>query len=170
MLNDAMVPKQIILEKIDAVSTTADGSEASSAPSTPLSEITGSARSQLQACKDAGKEIGSFDIRATALGNLWSTQILKNMKLRADYQVLEKGPGLRQKQQEFRTVWAQGLWQVIERSRTHEKIAEDKKGKFSEFVPIPKWLDKEGGGRGAVEGLKHLIKKAKKEKENTQQK
>ena len=162
-----MVPKQTILEKIDAVSTTTDGSEPPSAPSTPLSEITASARSQLQACKDAGKEIGSFDIRATALGNLWSTQILKNMKLRNDYQVLEKGPGLRQKQQEFRTVWAKGLWQVIERSRTHEKIAEDKKGKFSEFVPIPKWLDKEGGGRGAVEGLKHLIKKAKQKKKHT---
>ena len=96
------------------------------------------------------------------MGNFWSAQVMHNQGLREEYKQL-KGPALREKQVAFRKVWAQGLWDIVERSKTHDKWSTTSEGVKSVFVPVSRWLHLEGGGAAALRGLQFMIDKAVRE-------
>ena len=109
-----------------------------------LGEISVAAKRQLE--DQQGNP--EFDIRGSPLGNFWSNQVLNNQGLREEYKQL-KGPGLREKQAGFRKVWAAGLWDIVERSKTHDKWSMSSAGFKAEFVPVSRWLH--------LEGVEHLL-------------
>ena len=55
------------------------------------------------------------------------------------------------------------MWKVVAKKCKHESIEERSQHKDTEFVPIPVWLRKEGGGVAAVNGLKFKMAKCQRE-------
>ena len=162
-----MIKKRLEKVQPSDASTSVPSSSAPSMPSTPstmpgsplsMDDISVAARRQLEEQEDKGE----FEIRGSPLGNFWSNQVLNNLGLREGYKQL-KGPGLREKQAAFRKAWAQGLWDIVERSKTHDKWLTTSEGVKSEFVPVTRWIHLEGGGQAALRGLHHMIDKAKRE-------
>ena len=165
------VLKKCIQEKACSTPSTRSGSStpmgtdgesscASSLPGSPMSakDITPAAQRFLEKSKEAG-DVGEFDIRGNAIGNLWSSRVMADPALREAYQALS-GPGVRAKQAEFRKAWARGLWDIVERSKCHDKYEETQDGVRSVFVPVKRWLHLEGGGAEAAAGMKHMLEKA----------
>ena len=129
-----------------------------SAPGTPPARLDGALR------EAAEKSNGDFAIRGSQIGNYWSKVLREDPKLTADYATCTKGSSdIRAAQQAFRAAWCSTLWKVAAKKRKHESIQERSEGKHTEFIPIPVWLRKEGGGEAALNGLKFKVAKCQRE-------
>lgn len=67
----------------------------------------------------------------------------------------------REAQTKFRAAWVANAWQEISRRKEHTNTQHKAKENKAVFYPIPVWLQKEGGGQEAVDGLTSNITGAK---------
>ena len=135
---------------------------ATTAPSTPNSVASDSSVPSQKIEEALGafaKGGGPFGLRGTTLGNFWSKELRSNPQLKREY---GKQCGY-EEQRKFRDAWAMKLWQLCKKSKTHEKFQANTRRFKAEFRPLAKWLDEQGGGEEAAEGLKYMFEKAKAE-------